>query len=305
MGHDVDIVTPAEPLGSHREHRGVTAAHGDDGSRGRIAVVGRHDAPPLGLSEILLDSDPGIETSESREPRGRQRRRVRGCSAPPAPPRRRGTATRTTWMLRTCRHPTRPPGHRRTPQPGTHVGVRDRNLVQHRPQQGPRLEDGRGEAASEPQEGEPGEGARVAFVVRRQDEADGEDGEEADVGAGERGGTGWVRGAIDEAWARGRPSRISPPPRRRRRRTPWLRTRPCRRPPKMLARRELERLIAERDEAVAALAKERTGSGRSPSETRSIAVRKSPTRDGKRRAQGASRALTGQERREHPGRRHE
>ena len=35
---------------------------------------------------------------------------------------------------------------------------------------------------------------------------------------------------------------------------------------KMLARRELERLIAERDEAVAALAKERTGSGRSPSE---------------------------------------
>lgn len=34
----------------------------------------------------------------------------------------------------------------------------------------------------------------------------------------------------------------------------------------MLARRELERLIAERDEAVAALAKERTGSGRSPSE---------------------------------------
>ena len=34
---------------------------------------------------------------------------------------------------------------------------------------------------------------------------------------------------------------------------------------KMLARRELERLIAERDEAVAALAKERTGSGRSPS----------------------------------------
>lgn len=35
---------------------------------------------------------------------------------------------------------------------------------------------------------------------------------------------------------------------------------------KMLARRELERLIAERDEAVAALAKERTGSGRSPLE---------------------------------------
>ena len=35
---------------------------------------------------------------------------------------------------------------------------------------------------------------------------------------------------------------------------------------KMLARRELERLIAERDEGVAALAKERTGSGRSPSE---------------------------------------
>jgi hypothetical protein len=35
---------------------------------------------------------------------------------------------------------------------------------------------------------------------------------------------------------------------------------------KVLARRELERLIAERDEAVAALAKERTGSGRSPSE---------------------------------------
>ena len=35
---------------------------------------------------------------------------------------------------------------------------------------------------------------------------------------------------------------------------------------KMLARRDLERLIAERDEAVAALAKERTGSGRSPSE---------------------------------------
>ena len=74
---------------------------------------------------------------------------------------------------------------------------------------------------------------------------------------------------------------------------------------KMLARRELERLIAERDEAVAALAKERTGSGRSPSETRSVTVRKSPTRDGKRRAQGASRALTGQERRQHPGRRHE
>lgn len=41
---------------------------------------------------------------------------------------------------------------------------------------------------------------------------------------------------------------------------------------KMLARRELERLIAERDEAVAALAKERTGSGRSPSELARLRV---------------------------------
>ena len=41
---------------------------------------------------------------------------------------------------------------------------------------------------------------------------------------------------------------------------------------KMLARRELERLIAERDDAVAALAKERTGSGRSPSELARLRV---------------------------------
>ena len=144
-------------------------------------------------------SDPGIErSSESRErPAGGNDAGFGDVRLPSLP---RGAVVRLLARPGCCARAVTLrvlPVTDAQPSRGPYVGVRDCNLVQHRPQQGPRLEDGRGEAASEPQEGEPGEGARVAFVVRRQDEADGEDGEEADVGAGERGGTGrairWAR----------------------------------------------------------------------------------------------------------------
>ena len=261
----MDIVTPAEPLGSHREHRGVTAAHGDDGSRGRIAVVGRHDAPPLGLSEILLLRSRNRDVRIPRAPREATTAGsgMFGSPRSPAAPwygySHDLDAAHVPSPYASSRSPTHSPAGDPTLELEIATSfntvlnkVRDLKTDAAKPLRSPKRESP-GKAPASPSSSD----ARMKRMEKMERRLTWvlENGMEQDGSGGQS--DGGMGASSESDLTTSAPSSAS---------NSLAADAPMPEASKMLARRELERLIAERDEAVAALAKERTGSGRSPSE---------------------------------------